>query len=466
MTNPEKVNQLIETIKGCPPNEVGNHFQTIFGLYPLLSKNEKNEVVTGFYKWAEGHKTQHPFKFAYATYMLGHSAYFNEDYETTLSCATKAKKLFLELNEPDDVAVCSATISGTYRTMGNIDLALKELWAAYRQLKKKKQYTHTILVCIYQIGSIYVEMKNPGEALPVLQDTLELAGNMHNDMWVMNACQGLGKANLMQKNNSVAKEYLEQGMAISEKINSPMHIAMFKTELGLYYSETGNIAKAEQLHKEAMDIRETNHFIGGEITNCMRLAELYISQSKNDEAIAMLDKAMKLAEQLKVKPKIYEIHRLLSEVYEQINQTEKSLHHYKLFHKIREEVETEDNAKKIKNLQLVFEAEQTMKENVIIKKQKEEIEHKNIELQETIDELTLSKVNRKAKALTLIIAIALFIIEDVFLDFVLHKLPEDNFLLSIGAKMVIIFTLKPIEKAVEHHLLKKVIKRKKREVLV
>ena len=466
MTNHEKANQLIENIKGCQPNEVGDLFQTFFGLYPLLSKNEKNEIVSSYYKWAEEHTTQEPFKFAYSKYLLGHNAYFHEDYETSLNCCTEAKKLFFDQNEPNEVAVCSAITSVTYRTIGNADLALKELWEAYRQLKKTGRYTHTILVCSLQIGSIYIEMKNPDEALPMLLDTLQLAGSIHNDIWVMNACQGLGRVYLMQKNYAIAKECIEKGAAIAEKINSPTNIAIFKTEQGIYYAETGDTVKAEELHFEAMNIRKTNGLIGGEITNCIRLSELYISQSRNDEAIAILSKGMELAEQIKVKPKIYEIHRLLSEVYEQINETEKSLHHYKLFHKIRDEVETEDNAKKIKNLQLVFEAEQTMKENVIIKRQKEEIEHKNIELQETIDELTLSKVNRKAKALTLIIAIALFIMEDVLLDFVLHKLPEDNFLLSIGAKMVIIFTLKPIEKAVEHHLLKKVIKRKKREVLV
>ncbi|HXP48801.1 MAG TPA: hypothetical protein VN922_02540, partial [Bacteroidia bacterium] len=203
----------------------------------------------------------------------------------------------------------------------------------------------------------------------------------------------------------------------------------------------------------------------GSITNLISIAGIFVKQNKPDEAISALNKGLVLAEQIKVKPKIYQLHKLLAEVYEKKNEFEKSLQQYKTFHEIREQVEVEDSAKKVKNLQLMFDAEQTKKENIIIKKQKAEIEQKNIELQETIDELTRAKVSRKAKALTLIVALVLFIAEDFILDFVLHKLPEDNILLTMTIKVLIVFSLKPIERGIEHFMLKSVIKKKKRESL-
>ena len=128
-------------------------------------------------------------------------------------------------------------------------------------------------------------------------------------------------------------------------------------------------------------------------------------------------------------------------------------------------MEREDNARKIKNAQLAFEAEQTKKENAIIKIQKEEIERKNIQLQETIDKLTRARIGKKARAITLVIAIALFVLEDFILHFALTVVNSNNYFISIVVKMVIIFSLSPINKAVEGYLLKKVL-RKKREVLV
>src|SRR6185503_8079273 len=118
-----------------------------------------------------------------------------------------------------------------------------------------------------------------------------------------------------------------------------------------------------------------------------------------------------------------------------------SLFHYEQFHELHEQVELEDSERKLKNAQAVFEAEQTMKENIIIKRQKAEIEQKNIELQETIDELTRARIGKKARAITLIIAIILFIVEDTILHFALKIVPADSYFLSLIVKMVIIFSL-------------------------
>jgi len=159
---------------------------------------------------------------------------------------------------------------------------------------------------------------------------------------------------------------------------------------------------------------------------------------------------------------MYQIHLLLSDIYHCKNDPGRSLFHYKQYHSLQEQASQEDNAKKIKNVKLVFEADQTKKENSIIKKQKAEIQKKNIELQDTIDELTITKVSKKAKAFTLLIAIALFIFEDGILHFVFHLLPASNFWFSLGIKMVIIFSLKPINGALEHHLIRKVIRKKKK----
>ena len=71
---------------------------------------------------------------------------------------------------------------------------------------------------------------------------------------------------------------------------------------------------------------------------------------------------------------------------------------------------------------------------------------------------------KNTKAFTLLIAIVFFIFEDSILHFIFHLLSADNFWLSLGIKMVIIFSLKPINGAIEHYLVRKVIKKKKRDV--
>ena len=254
----------------------------------------------------------------------------------------------------------------------------------------------------------------------------------------------------------------EEAMDVANKTGLPWLVASAETELANYYFETGNYKESEILHTRAIEARIGNRLLGGAITNYIRLGEIKIKQSQPGDALAVLNKGLALAEQIKVKPKMYQIHLLLSDIYHCKNDLGQSLFHYKQYHYLQNQAGQEDNAKKIKNVRLVFEAEQTKKENSIIKKQKTEIQKKNIELQDTIDELTITKAGKKAKAFTLLIAVVLFILQDGILHFVFRLMPANNFWLSLVVKMVIIFSLSPINTAIEHNLIKKVVKKKKR----
>jgi tetratricopeptide (TPR) repeat protein len=466
MSNYEKVKQLFAEVKKASLSEIAAKFTIIFELFSLLKKEEKEESSADFYKWAMENTKEQPIKLAYAKYMVSVNDMFSDKYDSAILFSNEAQKIFSEEGDANGVAICSLLLGTSFRSLGSLDLALKEFWAAYDQLKKSGAYPHYIMACSFQIAGTYVEMKQFDEALPLFLSTLEMAERLNNDLWRINSLQGLGRTYLMQKKYSEAKNSLDRSLSISQKLDLPRFIATSTSELGNYFFEINDLSESEKLHKEALAIREQHDLSGGAITDCIHLGEIYIKQSKTEEAIFILSKGLEQAKKLKTWPKIYQIHFLLSGIYEAKKETEKSLFHYKLFQKIREQVELEDTAKKIKNIQLVFEAEQTKKENVIIRKQKEEIENKNIELQETIDELTRTKVGKKAKAFTLIIAIILFLLEELILHSVTHLLPEDNFYLSFGVKMLIILSLKPIDSAIEHFLLKKIIKKEKKQVLV
>jgi hypothetical protein len=79
---------------------------------------------------------------------------------------------------------------------------------------------------------------------------------------------------------------------------------------------------------------------------------------------------------------------------------------------------------------------------------------KNIELQKTIDELTKTKISKKAITIVLILAIFLFILSEVIIDPFIEKY-SNSFLLSLFSKGVIALLLKPLESFVESSLLHK-----------
>ncbi len=250
-----------------------------------------------------------------------------------------------------------------------------------------------------------------------------------------------------------------EALDAANKTGIPSLVSPAETKMGNYYFETGHYDESEMLHKRAADTRTADKLIGRAISNYIRPGEINIKQSRPDETIAVLNKGLALAEEIKVKPKMCQLHLLLSEIYHSKNDVSRSLFHYKQFHSLQEQVGKEDNAKKIKNMKLVFEAEK--KRNSTIKQQKAEIQKKNIELQDTIDELTITKAGKKAKAFTLLIAVVFFIFEDSILHFIFHFVPANNYWLSLSIKMVFIFSLQPIMPRLNISLLKMITKKRK-----
>jgi tetratricopeptide (TPR) repeat protein len=466
MSNLERVEQLIGDIKKCGEKEANTYFVPLLEVFPLIAGNEKERVAAEFLDWAKHNVAQHPRKLAHGYYLQGLADFFAEKYEQALQTLNESQQLFEAQGDTDEAMLCVGTSGAIYRTLGNVGLALKALWESYGELKKKGIFQHNIMACTFQIASIYVEQKNYDEAIPLFKETLDTAKQLGNLVFVSNALQGLGNLYRIRKEYNEAKGALEQALENAERTQSPMFISNALTELGNYYFETGDYEKSAELNRHALALREQHKMVGGSITNLMQIADIYSKQGNADGAIGELEKGLALAERINVKPKLFQLHKMLSKIYGDKQEFEKSLRHYAQFHEIREQVEAEYAAKKVKNLQLVFEAEQTKKENAIIKRQKAEIERKNIELQETIGELTRTKVGKKAKAITLIIAIVLFTLEEVIIHSVLHLLPGDNFYLSFVVKMVIIFSLKPIDSAIEHALLKRIIKKEARQVVV
>jgi tetratricopeptide (TPR) repeat protein len=387
--------------------------------------------------------------------------------EESLQNIAESRKLFSEIKDDAGYQCATVMFGGLYRTFGEVELAVQYLFQAYEHMSKTGGHKIFLIFCTYNLAEIYSETGQYEEALRFHQLNVKASEEIGNRNILCRAVSGLGLVYLRQKKFSMAMEYLTEGLKLAEEMNNEAVKARALTDLGSYYFEMGDYETAIAHHRQALQLRNDLKIPNGAVTNMIHLAEIFVKQNKPGEAIDILSKALRIAEEIKVKPKIFQIHLALSDIYQSKGDLAKSLFHYKAYQQIREEVQHEDNVKKIKNQKMIFEAEQTRKENIIIKKQKEEIQQKNIELQETIDELTLARVSRKARAFTLAIGIGLFIIEDTILHFVLHWVSTENFFLSLTIKGVIIFSLKPIDEAIEHYLLKRVIKnRRPKQVVV
>lgn len=441
-------------------------FENIWTHFTYLAhQNLDNTVFTDLYEWAKAHAGEDPELFALTNLSLGGLNFLSDNFDRAMQYLQCAIGIYTERKDEDGIAAAYIMIGFIYRSTGEIDLAMQYGLPGLKRLESSQAYKMLLITGYYWIGGVYAETGQLEEAMRLFRAGLEVdypAG-------ITNMCarltNGIAGVYMKQKSYTLALENYQKALALCNATTESTFRARGLTDLGDYYCEMGDYEKAREYNMQALALRREMHIQNGSITNLMNLGDICRRQGRTGEAIDMLTQALHIAEEIRVKVKMYQIHQILSDIYLGMGNIAESLAHYKAFHAIREDVNHEDLDRKVKNQVQLFQAEQTRKENVIITAQKMEIEKKNAELQETIDELTLARISKKAKALTLGIAIVMFIFEDQILHFSLLLFPAGNFLLELCIKVAIVFSLKPINQLVEHYLLRKVLKKKRRVAL-
>ena len=459
VTDLADVTDHLETLKACSRAEIHTHLPQTLRQFRFIPAPERRTLADAFVAWSETGPACEPVMRGYALFVQGMDRFIAEELRDSLQLLTRARAIFAEHDEREGLGLCAMMIGAIYRSFENFDLAIKVLWEGFELLRASGRYPIYVAATANSLANIELELGDLDEARHMFDVTYEESTRADDFYFRIYGLHGLARVHMRQQHPDDAHALFRQALELAEHHRHPLHVSNSLTELASFQFSLGDLEAAESLSVRALDIREQNRLLAGAVTNCLRLAEIRCRRSRYDEALPMLSRALDIAEELHLKPKIAQVHQQLSQLYEQTGDTAKSLDHYKRFHALREEIEREDSARKLADAKTIFEAEQTRKENAIIRAQKAEIEVKNRELQDTIDELTRAKIGRRAKALTLALAIVLFIFQDAILGTALRLLASNNYFVLLAVKMAIIFSLSPINRAIERYLLKRVTRK-------
>ncbi len=461
----EHINALFEKAKKGEAHLAPEIFEVIWLNHTRMPHSAIKPLLDKIYEWAKQTAVKYPELLALTYLAMGTVAHHSDQFEHSLQCCNASFSLFSGINDKDGMAAASVYIGYVYRSLGEIDLALEYGLDGIEQLSKSGKHKMLLIIDYYWVGTVYAESGQHKDAIDLFNAGLSVDYEAGHEALKARLTNGIAGVYMNQKKYDLALEFYDKALGQCSEYE-PTFKARGLTDLGNYYFHMGDYKKAIAYNEEALNLRRQMNIVNGSITNLMNLGNIAKTQGDLIGAIEIFKECLSLAESIRVKSKMYQIHYHLYELYLGLGKVENSLTHFKAFHEIREDVSHEDNERKVKNQQLLFEAKQTRKENAIIKQQKEQIEEKNRELQATIEELTITKISRRAKAITLFIAVFLIIIDTLLHHFVISKYAHNNYFILLASEGVLVLFLKPIENAVEHRLLAQVIKqRRKKEAL-
>ena len=201
------------------------------------------------------------------------------------------------------------------------------------------------------------------------------------------ALSGIGTVYQTLGDYEEAADYHQRALEIFQAQGNLMGEARALNDIGAIYQNVDEYERARDFHQRSLQIRRRMGYRQAESTRLLNLGHLAIKENNAERAINTLLNALKIATQVKAKPRIYQCHEGLSLAYELAGDLDKALDHHRTFHRIKEEVTGEEAVSRVKNLQIEFEVEKSEQAAEIARLKNVELRKTNDQLEELLAEL-------------------------------------------------------------------------------
>jgi class 3 adenylate cyclase len=335
---------------------------------------------------------------AYAAATLGVRANFFGNVEETMRYGLEALQI-LEA-EQDEVGLGRVyfLLSFAHWGLGNysegMEYALRSFDAARASGDKSREAWS-----LYSLGTFYYDLQDFAQSLEYYNQAMEVTRHVDEHFIKARVLTGIGNVCLGLGDYDRAEQYLLEGLDLSYIINNPPMTARVIDDLGLIAMRRGNVERADELFAESLRLREETRQRRGVITTLINLASLRAQQQRVEEAIEHLQRALAIAEDLAAKPRMYRIHQLFAEIYEQAGNDSRALWHFKTYHRLKDEVTGDQQNLRYKTLQTRHQADRAAAEAEIFRL-------KNVELAQANEELAQAYKlveNERSRAETLLL---------------------------------------------------------------
>jgi signal transduction histidine kinase len=237
------------------------------------------------------------------------------------------------------------------------------------------------------LGGFYHDWNDLGQSREYFEKAIAFFEQTGNQLGIGRSLNGIGNALSLMGEHGEALEYQEKSLEANRTVENDFAAAKTLNDIGLILQRQGNNDEALEYHRKALAIRQKLLYPTGEVTCLLDIGNIHIIKREYDEARDFLNKALVLAEQIRSKPKICRAHELLSNMYRDLMQFDTALVHFENFHRIREEVYSEDSETKLKNIRTSYQIEAAERESEIYRLKNVELKDKNDELKDTLAKL-------------------------------------------------------------------------------
>lgn len=351
-------------------------------LYNKLSDQYKTIAVDSVAAYADkafrlSTKINYRWGLANSLVNKGNSSLLKGNYAAALKFFIQAQKEFSTLaKDSDDSAVKNglarsfASAGVVYSEQSNYYLALENYQKALKLYVETKNLQGQSKA-YNNIGIVYKSQQNYPKALYNLKKAYDIQFRLdepNTPVTLTNIGVIYFETNVISK----VLPYYRSAETLFQTHQNPRGLALLKNYQGDYYRKINQDAVAEKYYTESIAMYEQMQNVFGASLALYNLGGLYYKQHKYAEALIPATKSLDYAKQIGVLDQTYHSEKLLSEIYQAMDNTAASLEHYKSYVTARDSIANQETNKKFALAELNFEYRK--KEALLAEKSKRQLQ--------------------------------------------------------------------------------------------
>ena len=269
-------------------------------------------------------------------YLIGTSHSYNKSDKLALDYFLKALKIAEEINYKKGISNCLISCGVKYAAIGNISEATNYY---QRVLKIAEELNDQSMLArgLANLSVIYTGEGDYAKALEEYQKVLQILEKFENRKMSSGILNNMGEINKYQGNYPQALEFYHKSLKINEEDNDEESITRSFINIGSICTLQGDYEEALLQVRHALEIAEKLKD-KRQISLCYEeIGNIYL-QTNNPEALAYLQKALAIAEEMSYQTPILNISSKIGDFYRHQGNYNEALVNYSKALKISEEL--------------------------------------------------------------------------------------------------------------------------------
>lgn len=301
-------------------------------------------------------------------------------YDKALESALQAHHIYEEIGLESGAARSLNAIGMANIQLGTYANALEHLLQALNSADKLDDPRLKAQV-LNNLGLLYLRMDDHEKALEYLGESHTIVSGVKAIETDASLLENISQVHMhlgdYEQALSFGQQCVQQYQAEQDRYGEAKATSM----TGKIYLAMGLTDNALQNYENSLQICTSLNYAPGKSQANYLIGELAFRQSNPEKAEHHLIQALSQAKSGGQEKQVYEIHRLLSQVYQALGNYQEALRHYMAFHETKDAVFNEDIATKIKSLEIIHRLGETQKDREIYRLE-------NVELVQEIEERT------------------------------------------------------------------------------